>query len=198
MIADLKAEHASRTALLRACLRKLGLDVPDSDAEIPSLSSLHLSSLNHREVEDLLQEWGSIIDLEDGREYIHAEVDTFRIDRNEPLSLKGLQDSLPGGKEGDKKSEQDGNFHQHHHHHHDDTKGRLSADGSAIDYSHVAKEVVPHDSAWPDETATPDFDHNFFYQCLRAYQLMEYGASDWGRILLYGKVATSTNTLLDK
>ncbi|KAL2760039.1 hypothetical protein ACRALDRAFT_1073927 [Sodiomyces alcalophilus JCM 7366] len=183
LIEDLKAEHASRTAFLRACLRKLGLEVPDRDAEIPSLSSLHLSSLHHKEVEGLLQEWADIITVEDDKEYIRAETDTFRIDREGRWSLKGLQHSLPGTKEGDK----DG-----------DDKGRLSADGSAIDYSHVVKDIVPHDGAWPDEGATPDFDHGFFYQCLRAYQLMEFGARDWGRILLYGKVVTSTNTLVDK
>ncbi|ROT42564.1 biotin-protein ligase [Sodiomyces alkalinus F11] len=185
LIRDLEAEHASRTALLRACLRKLGLDVPDTDAHIPSLSSLHLSSLHHREVEDLLHEWGGIITLEDGNEYVRAETDTFRIDREGRWSLKDLKEkNLPSTKDDNDD--------------YDDDKGRLSADGSAIDYSHVVKDIVPHDRAWPDEAATPDFDHGFFYQCLRAYQLMEDGVGDWGRLLLYGKVVTSTNTLVDK
>jgi biotin---protein ligase len=176
---DTLLEHdPARSAFLKACLRKLGLEVDDDDTDIPSLSCLHISSLNHVEAEELIHSLDDILTVEDGLEYLRDQAGTFLIDRTSRWSLKGLQEALPG--EGDA------------------AKGRLSADGLFIDYSGAVTDIVPHETAWPDDKATPDFQHSFYYHCLRAYHRIETDASAWGTVLAYGEVVTSTNTTMDK
>lgn len=135
--------------------------------------------MNHTEVEALVHSFEDILTIENGEEYIRAESDTFRLEREPQLSLKGLGASLPGT---------DG----------DAAKGKLSAAGDSIDYSGVVKDIITHDRAWPDDKATPDFQHSFYYHCLQAYQQIEKDARSWGNILAYGEVVTSTNTTMDK
>ncbi|KAH6690483.1 biotin-protein ligase [Plectosphaerella plurivora] len=179
-LVDTLLEHdAARSAFLKACLRKLGLEVDDDDTDIPSLSCLHISSLNHTEAEELIHSFDDILTVEeDGREYLRDQVGTFLIERDSRWSLKGMQEALPG--EGDA------------------AKGKLSADGLFIDYSGAITDIVPHETAWPDDKATPDFQHSFYYHCLRAYHRIESEASSWGTVLAYGEVVTSTNTTMDK
>lgn len=167
-----------RSAFLKACLRKLGLEVPDDDVDIPSLSNIHLSSMNHVEAEDLVNSFEDILTIEDGEEYIRAESSTFRLERSPNWSMKGLSASLPGDD--------------------DAAKGKLSADGEFIDYSGVIQDLVPHDRAWPKDKDTPDFQHSFYYNCLQAYQQIETEARSWGNTLAYAEVVTSTNTTMDK
>lgn len=178
LLESLTASDHARSAFFKACLRKLGLEIGEEDAEVPSLTPLHLSSLHHREVEDLLHALGDDISVEDDQEYIRAEVDAFRIDRDARWSMNALADSLSGGPDG--------------------SRGKLSADGQFIDYSEVVKDIVPHERAWPDDAVTPLFHHGFYFSCLQAYRQVEDEARDWGSILMYGQVVTSTNTIIDK
>ncbi|KAG7142801.1 Biotin--protein ligase like [Verticillium longisporum] len=178
LIENLTQDDLPRSAFIKACLRKLGLEVNDEDADIPSLTAMHLTSINHKEVEELIDALGDVVTLEDNEEYIRDEADTFHIDRDGKWSMKALAEALPNPD--------------------DPAKGKLSADGRYIDYSDVIKEIVPHERAWPSDEITPAFQHSFYYGCLKAYQQMEEHASEWGNTLMYADATTSTNTIMDK
>lgn len=134
--------------------------------------------MNHVEAEELIHSFDDILSIEDGLEYIRDTVGTFLIDRDSRWSTKAMQAALPGES--------------------DAAKGTLSADGTSIDYGGVVTDIVPHEKAWPDDKATPDFQHSFYYHCLKAYHQIEADAGLWGTVLAYGEVVTSTNTTMDK
>src|SRR5271167_4913129 len=73
MIDVLAEDDNSRTNFLRGCLLKLGLTVSPKSSTVPSLSRLHLSSMNHIEVSELLEDLQEVITKEDGEEYIKGE-----------------------------------------------------------------------------------------------------------------------------
>ena len=153
---------------LKSCLEKLGLEPNASNSTIPPLSTLHLSSANNTEVAELLFEWESIIEKENGTETIRAEVDTFQIEAEEQtLSMGELQGALP-------QDEYD----------------------LTVDYETVVKKIVPHEKDLPTLKQTPHFNHKLFFADLKRFQSLEKDAESWGNILLYGDVVTSTNTLL--
>lgn len=52
---------------------------------------------------------------------------------------------------------------------------------------------------WPTGKETPYFNHHAFYANLRRYQQESSSeAEEFGKIILYGEVVTSTNTMLEK
>lgn len=59
--------------------------------------------------------------------------------------------------------------------------------------------MIFHDTEFPDSNDTPNFNHELFYDSLLAFQA-ESGtrATEFGNVLMYGEVVTSTNTLLEK
>lgn len=67
-----------------------------------------------------------------------------------------------------------------------------------VDFNAITKTIVPHEKALPNPKLTPHFNHNMFYASLQRYQLTEKHAEEWGNVLLYGDVVTSTNSLLEK
>lgn len=139
---------------------------------VPSLSRLHLSSIGHTEVGELLSAWGAITTTEDGEEYVCAENDSFHVEKRESRwNGPTLAKSAGGDGQNPEKT---------------------------IDYGSIVKTIVPHDEAWPANKATPSFHHNVFYSSLKEYRQAEEDAEEWGSVLLYGEVVTSTNTLLDK
>lgn len=173
IITDLAAGDESRVAFVKACLRKLGLEVNDSKAVVPALTSLHLSSIANTEVTELLYALGEVIEKEDDQEYIKDEADTFHIksDAASPdISALTISDPALGDSEG------------------------------TVDYNQVLKVIVPHEGSLPTTTATPKFNHKLYYSSLKNYQLLEDSAAEWkwGNVLMYGEVVTSTNTLLEK
>ncbi|CAM1502399.1 Fc.00g043830.m01.CDS01 [Cosmosporella sp. VM-42] len=171
LIDSLASEDKSRVDFLKACLSKLGLEVSSKDSDVPSLSRLHITSINNTEVGELLADWSDIIDKEDGEEWIRAEGDTFHIQNEETIwSVEGLQQSL----------------------------AEATAPGGMIDYSKIVKKILPHERAVPHPKLTPQFNHSLYYSSLRRYQQTERNAEEWGNVLMYGEVLTSTNTILEK
>ena len=189
LVEALAEDDDSRTNFLKACLAKIGLIVSQEISSVPSLSRLHLSSLHHYLVPELLASWEHIITREDGEEYIKGENDTFNLEKQESRwSINSLVKSLPlpnlsGGFEEQNADQVDG----------------AGSDDRIIDYDAVTKRIIPHESDWPGTKETPYFNHHSFYANLRKYQ-QEKGseAEAFGNFLMYGEVVTSTNTMLEK
>jgi biotin---protein ligase len=156
---------------------------------VPSLSRLHLSSLHHHLVPELLSSWEDIITKESGEEYIKGESDTFVLDKQDSRwSLDSVVKALPisdisGGNEKHAADQLGGN----------DTDCRI------LDFSKITKRLVTYDTEWPETKETPYFNHNAFYANLRYYQDEKSSeAEEFGKFLMYGEVVTSTNTILEK
>ncbi|KAK3945734.1 biotin--protein ligase [Diplogelasinospora grovesii] len=182
LVNALAEDDGGRTNFLKACLTKLGLEVSQGESAVPSLSKMHLSSINHTEVGELLHSFGDIITKEDEEEFVKGENDLFHLEKPDSRwSMAGLNSALTGSYEAPKK----------------DT-GRGTPDPTA-DYNSIPKRVVSHEDAWPEPKETPEFNHAVFYSSLKEYrEKQETQAENWGDVLMYGEVVTSTNTLLDK
>ncbi|VBB79852.1 Putative Biotin-protein ligase [Podospora comata] len=180
LIEELAADEPSRTTFLKACLTKLGLEVSRGTA-VPSLSKLHVSSIHHNEVGELLHSLDDIITKEDGDEYIKGENDLFHLEKPESRwDLTSLSRALQSELE----------------------RPRISPSRGSPDpttnYSHIPKRIVSHETAWPEPKETPYFNHAVYYSSLRQSREQNPGAEEWGDVLMYGEVVTSTNTLLEK
>ncbi|KND86949.1 Biotin--protein ligase, partial [Tolypocladium ophioglossoides CBS 100239] len=175
LIRRLTADDQARISFLKACLGRLGLEVSQEDTTVPPLSSLHLSAVDNTMVTELLCAWEEVMDKEDGRELIRAEADTFHVQSEEnSLGVEELQHALPS------------------------TEGESAKDGGLVDYAAITKRIIPHEKSLPNPDLTPRFNHKQFYSSLKRFQATEEGAEEWGNILLYGDVVTSTNSLLEK
>ncbi|KAM5346400.1 hypothetical protein ACJ41O_009405 [Fusarium nematophilum] len=167
----------ARVGFLKACMARLDLEVSQSDAGTPSLSRLHISSIDDSGVSELLADWADILEKEDGEEWIRAETDTFHIQNEDTIwSVEGLQQSLT------------------------ETNGSSTPeeDNGIIDYSKVVKKIFPHEKAPPHPKITPQFNHGLYFSSLKRYRQIEPSSRDWGNLLMYGEVLTSTNTILEK
>jgi biotin---protein ligase len=180
-------DDESRTEFLKACLSKLGLRVSQQTCSVPPLSHLHLSALNHVDVPLLLEDLKDVITEEGGEEYIKGENDTFHIGKQDSSwPLGSLVKSLPivnsAGSEDRSRADQ-----------HD-----MPMDDRIIGCNTILR-LVPHESNWPGTKETPYFNHYAFFANLRKYQQENSSnAEEFGRILMYGEVVTSTNTVLEK
>lgn len=119
-------------------------------------------------VTELLCDLGEAIEKENGHEFIRGEADTFQIVTHE--------DGLNLG----------------------ELQTALPQADSIDDPSSVIKKIIPHEKKLPSDDVTPRFSHERFYSSLKKYRQMESRAEQWGDVLLYGDVVTSTNTLLEK
>jgi biotin--protein ligase len=182
-------DDKSRVNFLKACLAKLGLIISQEITSVPSLSRLHLSSLHHILVPELLASLGHIITKEDGEEYIKGENDTFHLEKQDSRwSLNTLVKSLPvpailtGGDENSA-----------------DQADTIGSDDRIVDYNTITKRLIPHETQWPGTKETPYFNHHSFYANLKKYQEeKDSEAEEFGKYLMYGEVVTSTNTMLEK
>lgn len=167
---------------------KLGLVISEEKPLVPSLSRLHLTSLHHFLVPELLASWEDIITVEGGEEYIKGENDIFHFEKQESRwSLNSLSESLPLSATSPAKVLVA------------NKKDDVVVDDRMVDYDAITKRIIPHESDWPGTKETPSFNHHSFYANLRKYQLESGGQTeDFGKNLLYGEVVTSTNTLLEK
>jgi biotin--protein ligase len=181
-------DDESRANFLKACLSKLGLRVSQETSPIPSLSRLHLSALNCVDVPLLLEDLRDIITVEGDEEYIKGENDTFHIEKQSSRWTFGsLVKSLPIGNSAG--SENQSSTGQHD----------ASTEDRIIDYSTILKRLVPHENDWPGTKETPCFNHHAFFANIRRYQQENSSrAEEFGHILMYGEVVTSTNTILEK
>ncbi|UKZ76383.1 hypothetical protein TrVFT333_004086 [Trichoderma virens FT-333] len=168
LVEKLAADDKSRTSFLKALLSELGLEVVQDDYTPPSLSSLHLTAVEGGKVTELLCDWGDVIEKENGNEFIRGEADTFQIINQE--------DEL--------------NL--------DELQSSLPLTETIDDPSSVIKKIIAHETKLPSDDLTPRFSHERFYSSLRQYRKIESDAEQWGDVLLYGDVVTSTNTLLEK
>ncbi|KAG6168189.1 hypothetical protein E4U51_002460 [Claviceps purpurea] len=181
LIRTLQEHNEARLAFLRACLRKLGLEVSAAEnASVPILSSIHLTAVHGSHVSELLYSWASVIEGEGDDEYIRGEGDTFRIHSDQNgLTVRDLK-ALRGLPVDDDR---------------DDAAGETAG---ILDYSAVTKVIVAHEKDLPITEMTPRFDHKVYYANLARFQLMEEGAESWGNVLMYADVVTSTNSLLER
>lgn len=188
MIESLMEGDNLRESFMKACLTKMGLRVAIETPTVPPvLSALHISSLHNVEVSELFDDLKNDVTLEEGESFVKGENDTFLIERNgSPLSLHSLGVSLPETSSEEKDEAE--------------TDQLRSGQGEKnIDYNKVIKRLVFHDGGWPQNSETPHFNHDVFYSELVDYQ-DESGsrAEDFGKVIMYGDVVTSTNTLLEK
>ncbi|KAL2366257.1 hypothetical protein RJZ56_000714 [Blastomyces dermatitidis] len=173
----LAADDEARVEFLKACLTKLGLQVTQDSAPVPSLSRLHLSSLSPQGVVGLLSALRDIITVTDGEEYIKDDADTFHLEKPSSMGMRDLAESLPA-----------------------ETAKTDQGDDSdkVVDNNSIIKEVVVHDDI-PSSKATPCFNHHAFYGNLKEYRAQsKEHIHEFGSNILYGEVVTSTSTLLEK
>lgn len=177
LIESLAADEVAATGFLKACLTKLGLEVSPEASLVPLLSRLHLSSIGHVEVGELLYSFGDIVSKDDhGEEFIRGQNDTFHLEKPETRwSMTFLGDALDP-KDGDNPNPKD----------------------TIPDQSAIIKRIVSHVGAWPETKETPYFNHSVFYSSLQEFRERDPKAEEWGNVFMYGEVVTSTNTLLDK
>lgn len=190
LIEALAEDDDHRTNFLKACLTKLGLEVNHENTSVPSLSKIHLSALDPQDVGGLLTSLEPLITKDDsGEELIRGENDTFHIEHPDSRwSVTDLRASLTAAQisasDDDKAARYD--------------PAKTAAVDGLLDYNLLPKTIVPHPTSWPDAKETPYFNHNDYYSSLQEFRRRESGAYEWGEVLLYGEVVTSTNTLLEK
>ena len=189
LVKALTEDDSSRVNFLKACLAKLGLTVSQEATSVPSLSRLHLSSLHHFLIPELLVSWEDIITKENGEEYIKGENDTFHLEKSDSRwSISSLVKALPLPEALKGKDE-----------HSADQVDGADSDDRIVDYNAITKRLIPHETEWPGTKETPYFNHHSFYANLRKYQEeRDSEAEEFGKYLMYGEVVTSTNTMLEK
>lgn len=180
LVQTLENDDAKRSDFLVACLLKLGLKIDLEDKEVPSLSHLHLSSAVPSDISNLMDSLKGVITLRDGEEYLKDENDTFHFEQYSAWRCSPLIETLSsiGGETSDRA---------------DTTNNR------DIDFDSAVKHVVVHDRTPPAEEETPFFNHAAYYGDLENYRSKkDKDDAAFGQCLLYGKVVTSTNTILEK
>ncbi|EME41921.1 hypothetical protein DOTSEDRAFT_55606 [Dothistroma septosporum NZE10] len=204
----LLVDDEKRTEFMKASLKRLGLEVSENTLAVPSLSRLHLSSAQPNEIEELLQSWqkAGVASSEHDGDFIRGEQDTFKLERDDSWNMSNMQDALPSPvkKAADvlmdaistptKARLQPSSTVQE--------SDRAQADPSPdrpLDYDAFTKSMTLHTSSPPGPKVTPHFNHHAFFANLKRFQAMQPGlANDFGRVLIYGEVVTSTQTLLEK
>lgn len=182
---------------MKACLTKLGLIISQETPPVPSLSHLHLSSALHGEVSELLHAWqeAGIVTTDDGEEYIKGEQDTFLLEKTSGWSManvaNAVADVIPDAVKNAVSSTSSARDSQ--------TNTDYNEPDRILDYNAVVKRILPHTEGLPDPKSTSHFNHHAFYTNLQHYQRLHPEISgDYGRVLLYGEVVTSTQSILDK
>lgn len=180
MVDDIAKDEKPRVDFLKACLIKLGLQASQEESAVPSLSRLHLSSLNPADTSELVASFHEIISILDGEEYIKDENDTFRLEKPSAWSLSSIVNVLPGVSIGN-------------------TDGMVDDMDRPDNSETVVKRVVVHEEDHPAGKETPYFNHHAFFANLKHYQsTLRESDGVFGTLLLYGEVVTSTNTMLEK
>lgn len=169
LVDDLAADDHIRVQFLTACLKKVGLRVNIELDEVPSLSELHLTSIDVTNVPKITAKLQGIITSEDDINVVVGENDTFIFEK-----AGSVCQHLPSEK-------------------------TANAVGGVPDYNKIPKHVKMYDNGYPAARDTPWFNHEIYYKSLRTAQdKSEKDVSLFGSSILYGSVVTSTSTMLDK
>lgn len=215
---DLYADEKPRLEFLKSVLRKLGLEVNEDTASVPSLSHLHLSSARASDAAELVQGWheaGIVTKDENGAEWIKGENDTFAVvQERRRFSMgsisKAAAEALESVKQAAKEALPDATSSPVSASNtvagKENTSPSTQADASSStrnpspDYNAQVKYLVPHEDTIPDGKETPHFNHAAYYANLNAFASKNCREAQgiWGKHLLYGEVVTSTSTLLEK
>lgn len=173
VVEALAADDLPRTDFLKACLKKLGLQVSQNTTTVPSLSSLHVSAQDPADVSRMVASIRDDVVTKDGRqEYLKDENDTFRVETSDEWNMGALRAALP------------------------DSSDAVSE--GIVDYNAIVKHLVLHEEL-PSSKLTPYFNHHAYYSNLRRYQSQaREGKGEFGSNIMYGEVLTSTNTILEK
>lgn len=190
-----------RVDFLKACLRKMGLRVNETEHSVPSLSLLHLVSVQHTELPRVLDDLSAIITRdENGSEVIKCSNDTFVLERpKSTFSVDTLKEAVaavlpssiaPSTTSGsaDDAANRD-----------KPTAPTESDDEVILDYDKVIKRIFVHEEGLPSAKETPYFNMNAYYSNWKTYVRETNGTEGFfGKTLIYGEVVTSTSTMLDK
>jgi biotin--protein ligase len=94
VVDDLAEDDKSRTDFVKTCLIKLGLKANQEQNAVPSLSRLHLSSLQPADTSELVA-LKEIISIQDGESTSRTN-DTFHLEKPSTWSLSSIVSALPG------------------------------------------------------------------------------------------------------
>ena len=174
LVDNLIKDEALRSEFMRACLIKLGLKVNDERATAPALSELYLSGQHLTDISSLYENLETITEVEKGQIRIKAEMDTFVLEKlTDTKDLETLLRLTTISTSNISKTDE------------------LSDTKSAI-------RVFVCSSILPSFERTPKFHHESYFSSLEQYQQQSDTSEDFGKVLLYGEVVTSTNTMLEK
>jgi biotin--protein ligase len=183
VVEALEEDDKPRTGFFKACLRKLGLQVNEAEQSVPSLSHLHLSSIQTTELPCLLAGLSDIITRENGQEIIKGANDTFVLEYPGRFSMNKLTEAISsvlpstiaGGSADDEPSD------------------------GILDYDKIVKRIVVHEEGLPTAKETPYFNHAAYFANWAQF-VRETNATEgrFGKHLIYGEVVTSTSTMLEK
>ncbi|KAL8897851.1 MAG: hypothetical protein Q9192_002385 [Flavoplaca navasiana] len=187
IVKALKEDDQQRIDFLKACLLKLGLQVSQEETAIPSLSRLHLSSVETDDMSRLLEALKDIIIERDGEQYIEDENDTFHLEKPSRWSLASVGDTPTRMTDGSSD------------HREEEEEEAEKDQAKIIEYDKIVKRLLIHDTGQPESKDTPYFNHHAYVANLKYYQDQSQSSGrTFGKELLYGEVVTSTNTLLEK
>ncbi|OAL72089.1 biotin-[acetyl-CoA-carboxylase] [Trichophyton violaceum] len=183
-VVDLLArDDKFRTDFLKACLAKLGLQINQDTATVPSLSQIHLSALEPGAALQVLSSLDDVVTTEDGEDYIKDDNDTFILEKPSSMKMTKVAEALPESSSTPSTTIE---------------AAATDVEDRIVDYNAVVKRLVVNDEL-PDTKTTPYFNHHAFYSNLREYRLQSKENSRvFGSHMLYGEVVTSTNTILEK
>ena len=187
---------------MKACLAKLGLIPSQDDQGVPSLSRLHMSTLEASEVSEIVSSWSEIVEEVDGQHLIKGENDTFSLEKQSgpwtatdtsTLSLQKVADALPDVVKNVLPTTATTNPAT-------EQQEPKSDDTGIVDYDKLTKTLLIHDTSLPDTKQTPYFNHHAYFSNLSAYKTRHHhdASETFGNTLIYGEVVTSTSTLLEK
>ncbi|KAG9707271.1 putative biotin apo-protein ligase, partial [Aureobasidium melanogenum] len=192
IVEALAADDKQRVDFMKACLAKLGLSPSQDDQGVPSLSRLHLSTLEASEVSRIASSWSDIVEEVDGKHLIKGENDTFSVEKqsgpwkaqdSSTLSLQKVADALPAvvkdvlpaaisDPSSTTSTEQE----------------NAKQDTGIVDYDKITKTLLVHDTSLPDTKQTPYFNHHAYFANLHAYKSKHHHntSESFGNVLLYG------------
>lgn len=186
IIKELKEENYRRLEFMKSLFEYMNLKVQSNFQDInglPKITPLKLTSQSSSALQTLIDKFSEKIGFKGIKhDVLVGDEDTFLFvdtenDKNYKfgsVELNSKQILLPKQTDHDKEEEED------------------------IDPSDMTKVVEAFFHSLPPPESTPYFNHQLFYDSLLDYRDKTRCKGDYGSILLYGQVITSTSTILEK